>query len=182
MAARRLIIVMLVLLGISTTIAIIGPDREERAVESGPTDNASREEAGDDDPTGTTEATGRTGETEATGRAGSPGEDAGAADPGGQGATGAAELAFTASGRQEVLCARPGSRVILTVRTTEALDVSIPDFGRTASVTPYSPEPFDLLMPEEPGRYDIEALQTGRTLATIVNNETCDRAAGAGSS
>jgi hypothetical protein len=173
MAARRLIIVMLVLLGISTAVAIIAPDPAERSADSGTTGSTSREETGDGGPTETTGTTGTTGQTGATG--GSGGDQAGgaAADAAGEGASGTDELAFTVSDSPQNLCARPGSRVILTVRTTEPLDVSIPDFGRTASVTQYAPEPFDLLLPEGPGSYDVEALATGRTLATIRSNDSC---------
>jgi hypothetical protein len=53
------------------------------------------------------------------------------------------------------------------------VDVSIPDFGRTASATRYAPAVFDLLMPSQPGRYEVEALQTGRTLAMIASNSDC---------
>lgn len=164
MAARRLIIVMLVLLAISTAIAIIAPDPVERTTESGTTGTTSREETADGGPTGTTGTTGATGETGATGTTGGSGSDQ---------AGGAAKLTFTVSDRPQTLCASPGSRVILTVRTTEPLDVSIPDFGRTASVTQYAPEPFDLLLPETPGSYDVEALATGKALATIESNENC---------
>jgi hypothetical protein len=120
--------------------------------------------------TGDTGATGNTGATGSTGKAGAAG---GSPNPG------RIEAAITVSreGKPASVCARPGSRLVLTVRTGGPIDVSVPDFGRTASTTRYAPAVFDLLMPEQPGRYGIEALASGRTLATIVSNDSCARQA-----
>jgi hypothetical protein len=176
---------MLILLGISTAIAIVAPDPVERSAESGTTGSTSTEDSGGTGSTGATGQTGGTGSTGSTGATGDEGATSGTGSTGSTGATGATggtggagssgteQLAFTVSDSRQTLCASPGSRVILTVRTTEPLDVSIPDFGRTASVTRYAPEPFDLLLPETPGSYDIEALATGKTLATLESNANC---------
>lgn len=172
MAARRLIVAVLVLLGISTGLAIVAPDPTEQTVETGTTGSTSPTSGDGAGPTGGTGETGQTGESGPTGEKGATG---GGSPPG------AVQIAFTASGKQTTLCVRPGSRVILTVRTAALLDVSVPDFGRTASATAFAPAVFDLLMPEKPGRYDIEALATDRSLATIVSNENCGRPDGAGS-
>jgi hypothetical protein len=192
MAARRLIIVMLVLLGISTGVAIVAPGPEEQTVEAqsgdgesepdrGATDGESVDGASGDGASGDGAAGGDTG-------GGAAGDAAGETGPGGNtGATGNASgrtfttTIFLSTGTGIVsVCARPGSRLVLTVRNASPVDLSIPEFGRTASATEYAPSIFDLLMPEEPGRYEIEALDTGRTLGRIVNNRSCSRPDGEG--
>jgi hypothetical protein len=180
MAARRLIIVMLVLLGISTAIAIVAPDPAERAAQSGSTgatgdtaDIGATDATGPSGSTGVTGNAGTTGNTGATGSRGRPGPADGDSNPG----TMKAAVTVSREGKPASVCARPGSRLVLTVRTGGAIDVSVPDFGRTASTTRYAPAVFDLLMPEQPGRYGIEVLATGRTLATIVSNDSCARQA-----
>jgi uncharacterized membrane protein YgcG len=171
MAARRLIIVMLVLLGVSTVIAIIAPDPVERAVESG--------------HTGETGATGKTaGSTGETGATGAPGSTGGTGATGEQGVDGEAEVIgggrtvaiTTAVGKGLVtVCARPDSRLLLTLKTSEPMDISIPAFGRTASTTRFAPAFFDLLLPSEPDRYLVTDLDSGRRLATIVTDGSCGR-------
>lgn len=153
MAARRLIMVMLGLLGLSILISFFVPNRADRA------------EEGATGTTGVTSTTGPTGDT----------DDSDA--PGSTPPTGTVATAFTVNARSSDIsvCAEPGWRLVLTVRTTSPIDLSIPDFGRTASATRYAPAVFDLLMPEQPGRYSVEVLQTGHRLATIVNNRNCGR-------
>jgi hypothetical protein len=200
MAARRLIIVMLVLLGISTGVAIVAPGPEEQTVEaqsgdgesepdSGATDGESVEGASGDGASGE----GASGDGAAGGGTGGGAAGDAASETGPGGDTGATGATGNASGRTFTttvflstgtgivsVCARPGSRLVLTVRTASPVDLSIPEFGRTASATEYAPSIFDLLMPEEPGRYEIEALDTGRTLGRIVNNRSCSRPDGEG--
>lgn len=175
MAARRLIIVMLILLGISTAVAIIAPDPAERAAESGTTGSATTEQADDGGSTGTTGQTGG-----ATGSRG-PAEGRSGSDGDQSPETIKATVRVSDSRNDASVCASPGSRLVLTVRTSEPLDVTIPEFGRTATITPYAPELFDLVMPEGSGRYDIEALGTGRAVATIINDDNCDSQRGASS-
>ncbi len=166
---------MLVLLGISTAVAILAPDPAERAAESGATGSATTEQTDDEGSTGTTGQSGGTTGSKgpAGGRSGASGDQASE--------TIRATVTVSDSRNNASVCARPGSRLILTVRTSKPLDVTIPEFGRTATITPYAPELFDLVMPEEAGRYDIEALQTGRAIATIVNDDNCERPRGTGS-
>jgi len=178
MAARRLIIVMLVLLGVSTAVAIIAPDPAERAAESGATGSTSTEEEADGGSTGPTGPTGQTGGT--TGSKG-PAEGKDGTDAGQVAGTIEDTVTLSRSRKGASVCARPGSRLVLTVKAAEPLDVTIPNFGRTATITPYAPELVDLLMPEEPGRYDIETLQTGRALATIVSDDNCELPGGTAS-
>ena len=212
MAARRLIVAMLVLLGISTGLAIVAPDPAEQTVETGATGSTSPTGGDGASPTGGTGETGQTGETGPTGETGQTGENGptgekgttgrtgggdstgAAGTTGGTGATGATDstgenstpgtikVAVTVSrgGEAGSVCARPGSRLVLTIRTGGPLDVTVPGFGRAASATKYAPAVFDLLMPKQPGRYRIMVLATDRTLATIVSDGSCRRPGGAG--
>jgi|GEM_PF-1204561 len=200
MAARRLIVAMLVLLGISTGLAIVAPDPAEQTVETGATGSTSPTGGDGASPTGGTGETGQTGENGPTGEKGTTGRTGGgdstgaAGTTGGTGATGATDstgenstpgtikVAVTVSrgGEAGSVCARPGSRLVLTIRTGGPLDVTVPGFGRAASATKYAPAVFDLLMPKQPGRYRIMVLATDRTLATIVSDGSCRRPGGAG--
>jgi hypothetical protein len=178
MAARRLIIVMLVLLGISTAIAIVAPNPTEQTTESGSSDTTtgSTGQAGNTGPTGDTGSRdGGPGAGAVAGGKGATGErDSGAETPGGSTpGTVEAEVAVSRAEKPASVCALPGSRLVLTVTTGGVIDLSVPDFGRTASATSYAPAVFDLLMPADPGRYPVEALETGRTLARIVSNQDC---------
>jgi hypothetical protein len=171
MAARRLIIVMLVLLGISTAIAIVAPDPVERAAETGETgETGATGTTGDTAETGETGATvaagatGSTGSTGATDRAGEPGRSAG-------GRT--VSITATVAADPVLVCVRPETRLILTVKTGETIDVAIPAFGRTVTATKFSPAVFDLLLPAGPGNYSVERLDDGRRLATISSTAGC---------
>jgi len=200
MAARRLIVAMLVLLGISTGLAIVAPDPAEQTVETGATGSTSPTGGDGASPTGGTGETGQTGENGPTGEKGTTGRTGGgdstgaAGTTGGTGATGATDstgenstpgtikvaVAVSRGGEAGSVCARPGSRLVLTIRTGGPLDVTVPGFGRAASATKYAPAVFDLLMPKQPGRYRIMVLATDRTLATIVSDGSCRRPGGAG--
>jgi hypothetical protein len=193
MAARRLIIVMLVLLGISAAIAIVAPDPVDQTAETGQTGaTGSTGETGSSGETGTTGATGSTGATgesaPADDAAGGPGDGAGSIP--GEGPGGAAsppgELERSAGGRTVsvttsvgsdpvTVCVRPSTRLILTLRTGETLDISIPAFGRTVTATGFAPAVFDLLMPAEPGSFAVEELGDQRRLATIESSAGCGR-------
>ncbi len=187
MAARRLIIVMLVLLGVSTAIAIIAPDPVERTTENsttgetGTTGDAPGEGDGATGDTGPAGSTGSTGATGATGRE-SPGDGSG--DRGANGPAGTVErsnggrtisITATVGGRAFDVCVRPQSRLILTLSADTVLDVSIPEFGRTETATGFSPAVFDLLLPEEPGSFVVETLGGDRRLATVNSSAGCGR-------
>jgi hypothetical protein len=188
MAARRLIVVMLVLLGISTAIAILAPDPAEQGGESGATGSTSATGTNSTGSTGTTSQTGEpepaqsSGSTGAKGSAGKTGStggsDAPAEDGGPNPGTIEVTITVTRTGKPGTVCARPGSRLVLTLKTVAPLDISIPAFGRTGSATEYAPAIFDLLMPQQPGRYGIQTLEAGQVLGTIVSNGTCSRPAG----
>ncbi len=178
MAARRLIIVMLVLLGISTAIAIVAPDPVERTTETGATgETATTGEAGG--------ATGSSGDTGATGATGATGDETAGSGNGTRGESEAVaeversndgmtiSITATVGERSVDICVRPRSRLILTLRTNRYLDVSIPDFGRAETATRSSPAVFDLLLPEDPGSYVVEPLGGDRRLATINGTAGC---------
>ena len=56
--------------------------------------------------------------------------------------------------KPQVLRARAGEHVMVVVRSAAGGLVTIPQLGRTATVSPAAPARFDLLAPE-PGRYDV---------------------------
>lgn len=151
MAARRLLIVMLVLLGISSIIAIVVPEPSQR----------------DSDPPETS-TTGETGATGNTGATGDTGEDEGA-----QGAPRVAHETVTLDGkdkREPELVARPGTRMILTVDSKEGEVVEIDGLGLTGYADPHAPAVFDIFLPPEPGRYAVGA-PGAEPVATIVTRE-----------
>ncbi len=131
MAARRLIIVMLVLLGVSTAIAIVAPDPVEQTAETGQTGTTGATGETGDVARGTTGATGGTpGATGTNGPGGGAdgGSESGNDRPGndGDGKPDEVELSnegrtvsitTTVGGDQVLICVRPDSRLILNLRT-----------------------------------------------------------------
>lgn len=158
---------MLVLLGISTAIAIIAPDPDERVAESGATGSTSPTEGVSPGATSTTG-------NEGSDRAVEPTADPMIEEESTRG-TKVITSTISIGRRPESVCVRPGSRLVLTVKTGRPLDLWLPDFGRTATATSYAPAIFDLLIPEEPGRYRVETLDAERALAIISSNRTCLR-------
>ncbi len=158
MAARRLLIVMLVLLGISSVIAVITPNPRKEATER-------EEQTG-----GVSGATGTTGSTGSTGSTGDTGSDSGSpadrdAAPGRQVASPAPAGALVAGvrlgGEAEEITGRPGQRLILTVTTRKPAEISVPGLGLTTFTDRYAPAYLDLLLPSAPGRYPVLAATPG---------------------
>jgi hypothetical protein len=152
MAARRLILVMLGLLGISILLSFVVPQPESN----------NEEEA-----TAVTGTTGATGPSGATGPTGATGDTA----PRDQSldrttVTATLEVNPEEPGKRQGRepCARPGDRLVLTVASTVPVDVGLPAFGRTGSVTPYAPAVFDLLLPEGRKKFSVTNLATGDLL------------------
>lgn len=167
MAARRLLIVMLILLGISSVLAIALPKPDR----SDPTP---------DEPavTGSSGATGTTGASGTTGAAG-PGLAAGgkpatgggtAGKRPGRGTTGPGETRHETvqlETRKPVeINANPGSRLVLTVKSREGSLVEIEGLGLTGFADPYAPAVFDVILPPDPGSYRIRAPE-GKPVAVI---------------
>lgn len=148
MAARRLLIVMLVLLGISSAIAIAipEPDRDDPPAEestTGATGATGEIETTDGDGTG-----GTTGETGPTGT-----EDG--TDPGPEGVR---QVSVALGGREPVrIQAKPGNRLFLTVSSTDASEVEVEGLGLIGFADRFAPATFDLLLPGEPGKYRVRA-------------------------
>jgi hypothetical protein len=172
MAARRLIMAMIGLLAISVLISVFIQPPAER---NGDADRPASEGAA----AGTTSTTadGTNGPTGASGRAdrsqdGGPAGDDGPAD--GQVADNRTVSAAPLVGADPaVVCIRPGYRLILSLRARRTIEISVPDFGRVATATQFAPAVFDLLMPDDPGRFPVEELGTQRRLVTINSGNGC---------
>lgn len=151
-AARRLLIVMLVLLGISSVIAVVTPNPRKEATE--------REQQA----TGTSGATGGTGATATTGATGA---DPGSSGAGQQVASPAApgplekDITVAADSGTRSIAARPGQRLVLTVATPDAREVTIPGLGLSSFADRYAPARFDVVLPAEPGRIPVFASAPG---------------------
>ncbi|HTU15914.1 MAG TPA: hypothetical protein VMF31_12030 [Solirubrobacterales bacterium] len=139
---------MLILLGVSTAMAVIAPGQRDR-----------------DPKEETASATGPTGATGETGASG-PG---GAGDPDEPDPNLAVETvkATGEKGTPPVATAEAAGRLVLTVETGGPADVSIPGLGRTAAATKYAPAVFDLILPSEAGSFKVVDADSGDTIAEI---------------
>ncbi len=140
MAARRLIVVMLVLLGLSTIVAALlpPPDRSENVPGQG-------------------RRRGETAQPEPSGNSGSAA------------ARGLIRARITTSRRApEVVRVTPGQRLVLLVGGPVGDDISIPAFGLTETATPSAPARFDLIV-DRPGRFAVRAFGAERDVGRIVS-------------
>ncbi|MBK8294577.1 MAG: hypothetical protein IPK93_07305 [Solirubrobacterales bacterium] len=129
---------MLILLGISTGIAIVVP---------APKDDPAPEET--TPPTGTTGTTGSTSSAEPEPRN---------AD--------LVEAEIKGNDGSEPVRAGPGDRLVLTVDPGRNTDVEIPGLGLAGTATEFAPVVFDVQLPTEPGNFPV--VETGdRELARI---------------
>ncbi len=157
MAARRLLIVMLVLLGISSVIAVITPNPRKEAAE--------REEQ----VSGASGATGASGETGETGPAdGDPARPASIEAAASAVATGPIERDLEAGDEVKPIDVKPGRRLILRVKAPEPAEITVPDLGLTAFAGPYAPAYLDLLVPARTGRYPIFSAAPGDPTGEVV--------------
>lgn len=148
LAARRLIIVMLILLGVSTAMAVIAPGQRDR-----------------DPKEETSSATGPTG---ATGDTGSSGPDgAGIPEPSDPNLAVETVKPPGKDDKPPVVTAEAAGRLVLTVETGTPTDVTIPEFGRTEAATEYAPAVFDLILPTKTGRFKVVDADSGDTIAEI---------------
>lgn len=152
MAARRLLIIMLILLGISSVIAIALPKPD-------------REDSPPQEPvvTGTSGATGATG---STGDAGTPEEKV---EPGDAVATAEAKVDLDAKKPAEIK-AKPGTRIIVSVTSEKGSEVEITGLGRTGFADQYAPAVFDLILPSEPGQFQVKA--PGEKPSAVIKTST----------
>jgi len=135
MAARRLLIVMLMLLGISSVIAVMVP-------EPGKNDSTSQDSG----------TTGEMGESATEESEASEETDSG----GGLSRTIRESVSMDASKPAEIGVAA-SSRMILTVDSKDGSDVEISGLGLAGFADPYAPAVFDVILPPEPGRYTVRA-------------------------
>ena len=169
MAARRLLIVMLVLLGISSVIAIVVPEPNR--------DDPPPEETGTTGATGNTGATGATGETSgSTGASGATGSSGAAGSTGQTGAAGVTGARGPGGVREVVVSldaakpaevkAQPGTRIVITVESKQGSEVEIGGLGLAGFADRFAPAVFDVILPTEPGRFGVRA--PGEKPAAII--------------
>lgn len=157
MAARRLLIIMLLLLGISSVLAIALPNADR-----------DRSDQGEPTVTGTTGTTGTTGSDTSA-----PDEDENAGDKaqvvkveaGDDGVTDATVKLDSKDPTELKL--KQGSRLVLTVESKTPSEVEIEGLGRIGFTDQYAPAVFDLVLPAEPGKYAVRA-PGDEPAATIV--------------
>ncbi len=149
---------MLALLGISSVIAVITPNPRKDAAE--------REEQ----VSGTTGATGETGNTGESGpgtagTGGSP-ERTETARPGASGAP--VERVVEAGGKPDRIDASPGERLILKLKSEEPAEIDVPELGLSGFAGPYAPAYLDLILPVDPGRFQILSKAPGESSGEVV--------------
>jgi len=135
---------MLVLLGVSTALAVITPDPREPEPQ---------------------EETTPTGPTGATGSSGDDGPD----EPDPIDPNLAIRTVKPVEGKQAVpkVKAEVSGRLVLTVETGGPAVVEIPAFGRTEPATEYAPAVFDLVMPDETRTFKVFDAESGDPLAEV---------------
>lgn len=147
MAARRLLIIMLVLLGISSVLAVVVREPRPGDPKTGETSVT-----GTEGNTGTGAATGPS--SEDTGRSTSRNERE--SGPDGEHAVSARTVVM--GGRQpERIRVKAGSRLIVTVKSDRGSEVEINGLGLAGFADPFAPAYFDLILPASPGRYPVGA-------------------------
>ena len=147
MAPRRLILAMVLLLALSTVIAVLAPDPREQTTERPERTAPERGTTGEAEPRSP-----QRGETEAA-----PAERPEVV----------AEASVRAGGRPERVAAGPGQRLILEGTSGEALEIAIPKLGLTATVDRWAPAVFDILLPERRESLEVVPLSGGKTIARI---------------
>ena len=147
MAARRLVIVMLVLLALSTLVAALVPAPDRGG-------NATRSATGPSGPTSTSQAP-----VIAPQPAAVPGLVEARID-----------IAPKPAGPPPVVAVEPGNRLVLGVGGTVGNDISIPAFGLTETMTPSAAAIFDLIV-DRPGRFAVRAFGADRVVGTIVSKK-----------
>lgn len=148
MAARRLVIVMLVLLGVSAGLAALVPERESDEGTVGSSETQT-----------TTEA-----ETTAETETNKESQPATGAEPD---SSGVQMAKITVGGRKfPVVPIMPGEQLSLVVNSKIADQVEIPALGLIDAVGPGAPARFELL-PEEEGDLGIRLVNEERVVARI---------------
>lgn len=156
MAPRRLILAMIMLLAVSTIVAMLAPDPRER--DSAPTERTT--ERGDQTDRAPAEDTpGEQSEGRAKTQEGdSPAESRTSSNP---------EVAVVGGPVEEIAVA-PDRRLVLEVRTDRTTEIAIPELGLLTTADPFAPALFDLISPAETTRLDVIELPSGRLVARVV--------------
>ena len=166
MAARRLIIAMVLLLAISTGIAILVPNPSTDDSEVVTTTTGA---SGSTGSTGSTGEDGKAGPTGATGTTGLTGKSTPAATSR-MSSTGSKTkvVALKPEKSLQVVKLAPGDRLILSVATRTPGDVELEGLGLTDSASEYEPARFDVLIPPGEADYPVITFKDGKTIARIV--------------
>lgn len=146
---------MLVLLGISSVIAVILPNPRREARQQESRESTAEDRSRQADP--------------ASGKSGTPGAGA-AAGPSGQASPG--QVAAGTSGHPPAVTLHPdrkvqrirgvaAGRLILTVEADEPSQVTIPALGRTDFADRWAPAVFDLILPASGGKIPVYAAPPG---------------------
>jgi hypothetical protein len=151
MAARRLIIVLLVLFGISVAAAAIAPDRKGGLI--GASDETSTSTA-DSSTTSTSPAPARSSTGEAL--------------------TARIDASTT---RPETAKGFAGDQLELNVRSSKPRTIEIGGYGVTDFAGPETPAAFNLLL-RDPGRFPITDADSGRIVGRLVIHKPAKQGAG----
>jgi hypothetical protein len=144
MAARRLIALMIVLLGISTALAILAP-RDSN------------------DPTPTTAEAPHKGQPASSG-----GHEQGFTSEEPAGDPGEKHVHLKISNAPPpTIHVLPGQQLILNISGSFGDDVEIPGFGLVETVTPFAPAVFDFNA-DETGTFGVDTVESHRHVARIV--------------
>lgn len=153
MAPRRLVLAMIFLLAVSTVIAVIAPDPAER-------EPAERERSLERDRTQA--ASPSSGSSD-----GSDGVDRRPDQPVSP-PVAPKPRSIEVGGPVEVLRGRPGSRLVLEVRSSGTAEIAIPELGRVSTSDRFAPAVFDLVLPNRRERFEVVDLEDGRAVGRIV--------------
>ena len=157
MAARRLIIAMVLLLAVSTGIAILAPNPSTDDNEVASTTTGASGSTGSTSPTGTTGATGLTGES-------TPAASSEVSSTGSE----TKIVALEPEKSVQVVELAPGDRLVLSVETRSPGDVELEGLGLTDTASRYEPARFDVLIPPGEADYPVITFRDGKTIARIV--------------
>lgn len=157
MAARRLIIAMVLLLAVSTGIAILAPNPSTDDNEVASTTTGASGSTGSTSPTGTTGATGLTGES-------TPAASSEVSSTGSE----TKIVALEPEKSVQVVELAPGDRLVLSVETRSPGDVELEGLGLTDTASRYEPARFDVLIPPGEADYRVITFKDGKTIARIV--------------
>jgi hypothetical protein len=169
MAARRLVIVMLVLLGISALAAALVPTRESNEDTVGSSETATTTTTTGAETTKTEAAAGKPGTAD-------QGDDCTKTGPS------VVSCTITVGGHtRPVVPLKLGQQLELIVRSKVSDQIEIPALGLISTVAPESPARFNLL-PEQTGDLGVRLVEAARVVATIeVRSEAREGSGRAGS-